>query len=149
MDYAALAEEIAKPAYDGLTDAEAAEAANAVTVSVDRPVSSKALRRYLVLTDKWAEIERIARFGDADTDKVRAALRMVSALDGFDDFDLTNATYLGAISGQLETLVVAGLIDAAHKTAMLAMGSPVESWVVTFLGVPRVTESDIAFARSL
>lgn len=120
MDYAALKAELAKPAYAGMTDAEAAVAINAATVVVKRPVQSADARRYLMLVGKWPTIAALARGLIAGTDGEKlAAVALVEALTLKETFNLSVPAYLTAVQAQLGACEAAGLIDAADTAGIL------------------------------
>lgn len=104
-----LAEEIAKPAYDGKSDQQIADALNAKTQPA--PIPAVAVQRYLILQGKWAPIVR-------STDL--AAVNMVQTLAIFDTIDAQ--TYADAIGAALQAVVDAGLMSADDKAAILALG---------------------------
>lgn len=123
MDYAELRREIADDpiarGYAGKTEQEIAALLNAP----DRPgpIPAQDVRRYLTVADRWPEIVRISRFGDADPDRVRAAIRMVEALDGIASFDLQVPAYLATIEAGLDALVAAQIVQAQDKAAILGL----------------------------
>ena len=120
-----LSEELAKPAYAGLTDEQAAAAINAATVPVDRPIDPLAVKRYLMVVGKWPRIAALARGlvtgSDAET---LVAVALTEALDNMPSFDFTVPAYKAACQANLAACVSAGLIDQPHRDAIEAMAQP-------------------------
>lgn len=119
MDYVALKNELALPAYAGMTDLEAAVAINAKSRPL--PVPSIDVKRYLHVVGKWAGVKQAALHGTGASQL--AAISLVDALADIGTFDLQNATYLAAITARLDELVTAGLITSENKTAVLELGN--------------------------
>lgn len=120
MDCAALKTEVAKYPPD-MDDAAIAAAINAATVTVVMPIQPDAAIRVLMLRDRWAEIVRVSRFGDASADKVRAAIRLVEALTRLPSFNLSVPEYAAAIDGGLSAAVAVGLLDDEDKAGILRL----------------------------
>lgn len=122
MDYAALKSELAKPAYAGLSDAEAASAVNAATVSVVKPVRSEDVRDYLMVIGKWPRIAAIARglIAGSDAEKL-ASVALVEALALKESFNLSVPAYAAAVDAQLDACASAGLITGPDKAAIVGL----------------------------
>ena len=123
MDLLALRSELAKPGYVGLSDAEAAAAINAKTVTVQRPVASADARRYLMLVGKWPRIAGIARglITPANEDQALSAVALVEGLSMIDSFDLEVPAYKAAVEAQLAACAATGLIAAEDTAAIMAL----------------------------
>ncbi len=150
MDLPALKAELtADPAsigYVGQSDAAVVSLMTSNTRAM--PIQSVDVRRYLLVSDRWPEIVRVARFGDANADKTRAAIRITEALDGLSEFDMTVPAYVAAITGGLDALVSASLISADDKAAVLALGDGKRSRCDE-MAWPAVSAADVAAARAL
>ena len=151
MDYTALAAEIAAPAYTGMNDATLLAALNAKTVPVAVPVQSGEVRRLLMVAGKWPKIAALARGLISGTDGEKlAAVALVEALAEIESFDLTVDAYASAVNAQLDAAIAVGLIETAHRAAILALGSVAKSWVaLTFPGLAALGQPDIDAARGV
>lgn len=151
MNYAALAAEIAAPPYAGLNDANLLAALNAKTVAVAALIQSGDVRRLLMVAGKWPRIAALARGLIAGTDDEKlAAVALVEALAEIESFDLTVEAYSGAANAQLDACVAVGLIEGAHKAAILALGTASDRWVSrSFPGLAALGPADLAAARAL
>lgn len=149
MDYADLRREIDQDpvsrGYAGKTDQEIAALLNAPVRP--GPIPAQDVRRYLTVADRWPEIVRIVRFGDQSQDKLRAAIRMVEALDGMSSFDLQVPAYLATIEAGLDALVAAQIIQAQDKTAILALAENRRSRAAE-LGFGQVKPGHVQAARA-
>lgn len=150
MNYAALAAEIAKPAYEGLGDAEMLAALNAKTVAVAVPVLAGDVRRLLMVAGRWPRIAAIARglIPAADDNQALAAVALVEALAAIESFDLEVPAYAAAVDAQLDAAVATGLIEAGHKAAILALGQAQKSWVLETHGIVALSVYDLDKARA-
>lgn len=150
MDLPALKAELtADPASIGYAgQSDAAVVSLIVAKARAMPIQAVDVRRYLLVTDRWPEIVRVARFGDASADKTRAAIRMVEALAGLPEFDMSVPAYAAAIGGGLDALVAASLIGPEDKAVILALGDGRRSRCAE-LGWPEVSAADVAAARAL
>lgn len=148
MDYQALRAELqADPqglGYAGKTPAELLALLNAPSRSA--PILAADVRRYLMIVDRWAEIARVARFGDPDPDKLRAAIRIVEALQEIPSFDLGVPAYAQAIGGGLDALIAAGLLDQDQKATILQLGAGKRSRCQE-LGQSAATMGDVIAAQ--
>lgn len=117
-----LRTELNDAAYSAMTDAQAAAALNVR----DRtgPITAEDVRRYLHLASKWSGIKAASLGLQSSTETKRiTALTFLDALDQFVTFDLSIAAYATAVTAQLDACIGVGLIDAADKTAILALAN--------------------------
>lgn len=132
-----LAEELAGDplarGYAAMSPAETAASLNAK----DRPGPVPAIDvvRYLILQGKWAALK---------ISTSEAAVNVIETLTRFDSIDLE--AYRAQVEAALDAVVLAGLIDAAHKTAILAMADTRRSRA-SELGLGHVREADVLIAR--
>lgn len=145
-----LSEEIAKPAYAGMTDEQAAAAINAATVPVPTPIDPLAVKRYLMVVGKWMLISALARGLVAGTDEQKlVAVALTEALDNMPSFDFTVPAYKAACQANLAACVAVGLMDQAHRDAIEAMQT--SNWPLWrgFGYHGPVHAGDISWARSV
>lgn len=143
MNHPALAEELQKPAYATMTDAEAADYLNAETVP-------RIVSRFVNIRTMYAEI------GPAETETIIAKLtsaapenaviaRILSWLapaEGGIDMGHT------ATRGYITQLHTAGLFTETERDALLALGEERIS-IAESLGATPLFEHDITIARGM
>ena len=130
-----LKEELLEIIYDHLSDAEAADELNGLTVHVKQDISSYSIKRYLTLVGK--------RVGIANSADGAAA---TMAMDDFESFDMSDVAVEAALTAVLDGLIDASLLVDADKTAILAMGDGLTSRAAE-LGLRRVKPGHVAEAR--
>lgn len=159
--YEALQAELADPAYAGMTDAEAATAINAKTVTRKRAVqvsTINAIADGMGLTPRVRTLlrstnaELAAAYGAENVQQIvglaYAALGLFEAR--YETVDFTDPTYEAAYQQVAGGLRATGLIDTDAKLAtFLAVGSETVKWTADTLGVAYVTDHDIAAARAI
>jgi len=130
MDFDALKAELAKPAYNGLTDAQAAVAILTPSVPSTVPVPAKRVARYLDIKGKLPRIQMYARASvPVDIERsdpmsaamVQAAIGLTNAVTMYEDFDLSDPEVKATALGRLAQIVQTGLIDQADVDAIVAM----------------------------
>lgn len=146
--YERLADALAP--YVGLSDAAAADALNAATVTRPKPLQAGAIKK---LWGRWAVLGLAwVKAGDtALPTGVRAVCR--STYDNlmgdlFADIDMSDPAAAADATGFLDALVAAGVLTEAQRAATLALGSETVS-PATVAGWPPVTAADVAHARSI
>ena len=156
MDWTALKTEIARPEHAGRSDAEIAAALNAPAFDRPRLVAPSAITRVLQLSDEWPDIaiwgRRVMLAPDSPAEafaKVRAAVRMIEAIDRRSDFDLSDAASRTAIQAGLAALKAAGLLRDATIAAIVALGTERIGRAAQLGWIEGVKAADIGYARSL
>jgi len=149
MDHAALSAELAKPAYDGLSDQDAAALANAGTVPGYRDVPVPEIAAYMRLNLLVSALEDWAASAEAGLAKnaARELLGMVRDPAAI-PVRMTRAEVRTATSGMIAALIAAGSpITEPHGAAILALA---EATMTPQQAFGRgVTASDVATARAL
>lgn len=150
VDYVALKAELAKPAYAGLSNADAAVAVMAETVAADRKVPS------LEVGQLWARQGVLANAREAGNRGANAAARALGwrvldivEKDVLGDLDTRNATDRAAFEALLDQMVASTapqIMTAAQKTSTVALIAKPRLGVEVF---GRIDENDVAIARSL
>ena len=140
-DYAALAAELAKPAYAGLSDAAAATALNTPIIEpTGERVPISEIQRVAFDRGKLLGILQAAQQGNAAA--LAAQYLFVSAR--FDTVDIGNPQFTHTVAA----LLSAGLLDADDIAAVQSLATRTTSIAIRIFGSP-VTSADIAHARSL
>ena len=110
-------------------------------------VPSMDVIRYLTLTDKWVDIKIAALATDPSVAaKTKAALRIVSALADFAEFDMSNPVFVSAIDAGLSDIESHRLISADEKAVIMALGNNLRSRG-DVLGIGEVTGREVHLAR--
>jgi hypothetical protein len=131
----ALQTELARPEYAGLDDAAAADAINARTVAVRRPVPTWAVRQAAIEGGFWASLVE-AR--GSDSPQVRALA--ISTLAWIDDQSGTIQTIdldRPSVAAMLAGLVAAGIATQEQADAVRALSDAVIPWTQS-VGLPEV-----------
>jgi len=118
MNKQILSIELSKPAYSGLSDADALAQLNLKNIPVSHPIQTRDIQKYLMLVDKLLPLE-------ASLDPIAKAAKR--ALDLFDSFDIDDASVAAKLNQILDALIVVSVIDAADKTQILALGNSLVS----------------------
>ena len=156
MNWQALIDEIALPAYAGRSDAEIATALNAKAIDIARLVAPAEITRVLQLSDEWPDIviwgERVMLTDTSPSEsfaKAKAAVRMIEAMDRQTDFNLADPRSLAAIQGGLAALKAAGLLGDATIDAVVGLGTAKTSRAAQLGWTDGLKEGDIAYAKDL
>ena len=131
----ALQTELARPEYAGLDDAAAADAINARTVAVRRPVPTWSVRQAAIEGGFWASLVE-AR--GSDSPQVRALA--ISTLAWIDDQSGTIQTIdldRPSVAAMLTGLVAAGIATQEQADAVRALSDAVIPWTQS-VGLPEV-----------
>jgi len=144
---AALAAELAKPAYAGLDDAAAAVAVMRAEITIDRSVPSAEVARL------WARRGVLANAREAGNRAGTPAARALGwrvldvvehdVMGDLDTADATDRTEFGAF---LDTLVSAAIMSAADRTATVALINKPRTGREVF---GELNSDDIANARAV
>jgi hypothetical protein len=160
--YEVLRTELAAPAYAGMSDAQAAAAINAKTVTRKRAVqvsTINAIADGMGLTPRVRTLlrstnaELAAAYGAENVQQLvglaYAALGLFEAR--YETVDFTDPVYEAAYQQVAGGLRATGLIDTDEKLAtFLGVGSETVKWATVELNYPHdLTENDIAAARAL
>lgn len=147
-DYAALAAEIAQPAYAGMDDAKIAATINAAEFTAAAPIRATEVKRLwgrrMILARCWVAAEDAGTAAD-----VRALCRATYdnlMQDLFADLDPADPTQAKEITAYLDGLVAAGMMTDQDRQDTLALAVVPRTGDVVFLGRP-IDESDIKNAR--
>lgn len=124
--------------FTGMSNDAVAEALNAPTIPAKQSIQTAAIKKYLLLTDRWLDVKQSTEM---------AAKVSVDALELFDSFTMDDAAVEAKISQMMEGLVDASLITASDKTAILAMGNTSISRA-TELGLGIVTAGQVQAERN-
>lgn len=111
-----LSDELALPAYAGLSDADASTLINAETIPSLQPIQSFNIRRYLMLSGVWLDFKKSAD---------NAAEIARDALGEFEQFDIKAPLVLSVLTTILDGLVADTTItsfNSVDKIAILGMG---------------------------
>jgi hypothetical protein len=131
----ALQTELARPEYAGLDDAAAADAINARTVTIRRPVPTWAVRQAAIEEGFWASLVE-AR--GSDLPQVRALA--ISTLAWIDDQSGTIQTIdldRPSVAAMLAGLVAPGIATQEQVDAVRALSDAVIPWTQS-VGLPEV-----------
>ena len=137
MNYDILKLELQDAAYAAMTDAEAAQALNALVVDAKQSISSHDIRKYLMLVDKLLPIE---------TSVLESATAATRALEIFPAFDMAETAVETKLIAVLDALITDSLIDATDKAAILSLGDKLISRA-ELLGLPDVGVWHVEMAR--
>jgi hypothetical protein len=130
-----LRDELARPDYADLDDQAAADAVNARTVAVRRPVPTWQVRQAAIEGGFWAALVE-AR--DGTEPQVRALA--ISVLAWIDDQSGTIQTIdldRPSVAAMLGAIVAAGIATQAQADAIRALGDAVVPWTQS-VGLPEV-----------
>lgn len=158
VDYRALKTELAKPAYAGLTDAEAAVALNEPTIRAFVDVQWSALREILMGNGDWGTLVYTERrsagaFLGGGAYSVATQVMAIEFADScrfggmLHTSDEAVRTRMGT---RLNTLAGAtvGAISAASRQQIIDLASR-DGSIAASIGWPPVTDQDVARARSI
>lgn len=146
MSLDALAHEIRKPEYAGLSDQAVADAVNEKRVPVRRPVPTWAVRRAAIEGGFWPSLVE-AR--ESQTPSVRAlAISVLAWIDDQSGVVQTVDMDLPAVVAMRGQLVAAGICTQAQADALDAMADAEIPWSES-VGLPEVGIGLVVNARRL
>lgn len=152
-DYAALKIEIAKPAYNGLTDAQIAAAINAATITATADITGSDARRELLFTanNDWGKLVGVAdgwiTAGVTSAIRLRAAqMRELFLTDA--PFATANSTRYTAFLAAVDQLVADTIMSAAGKSALVVLARKTVSLAASMGWPGGVGPGDVAAARA-
>lgn len=143
MNHQALAEELQKPAYAAMTDAEAADYLNTETVPriVSRFVNIRTMYAEIGPTETETIIAKLTAAAPENA-VIARILSWLAPVEGGIDMGHT------ATRGYITQLHSAGLFTEAERDALLALGEERIS-IADSLGATPLFEHDIAIARGM
>lgn len=139
-----LAAKLTEPAFSGLSDAAAADAVNALRVSVRRPVPTWLVRQTAIEGGYWP---LLVEARESTTPAVRALA--ITVLAWVDDQSGTIQTVdmdRPAVVQMRQALVAAGIVTQAHADALSALADAVIPWTES-VGLPEVGVGLVINAR--
>lgn len=144
-DYAGLLAEITKPAYDGLTDQQTADALNA-PITVIRDVRIADVVGYLAVNGK---LPLILNYSGADqaAQATCTSFKSIITTPSLTTFECSKPGTYAAIQSFLSAFVAASLISADDQAALLALAQAT-STRARELGFGQATVAQIAAARA-
>ncbi len=141
-----LSDELSKPQYVGLTDQAAADAVNAKTVIVRRPVELWRVKQLLIEQGIWGSLKVAVRKSDTP-DAVYGLC--VSVIDWIDDPSGKVKTVdvdLPSVQSMLAGLVQIGIGTQADVAALLALANTDIRWVDS-VGLGTIGDGSVKSAR--
>lgn len=104
------------------TPAQIVAALNAKTIASKHPISTRDIKKYLILNSLWLAIK-------GSTNPV--AIVTIDTLNLFDEFNVQETNVNAMLSQMMDGLIAANLTPAfttTHKSQMLSMGDVMVSW---------------------
>ena len=138
MDYAKLKTELALPAYAAMTDAEAADALNAKTITKLRKVDYSDVLGYLTYAQKIVGIVQAT---------TPAAVEIKYLATELNSFDLNSPATAASVNRLLDALITDGLISVPDKQNIIGMANYKISRAEG-LGYPELNIGDIQNGRA-
>ena len=108
-----LSDELALPAYSGLSDEECLNLLQDKTIAVKQNISTSDIKKYLAVMGKLMPLEASAS---------ASAKEAVRILELFETFDFTESAVADKLTSMLDALIVDGLIDEMDKGYVLSLG---------------------------
>jgi len=141
MNLEALKTELAKPEYSELSDQSAADAINAKTVSVLRPVSSASLLAWAAADGRYRKLEAATADVNSPVYSLASAAFLMIRRDATElDLNLTDRVVL------LGSLVAAGVLTQDDADAIYALATHSIPWTQAN-GLGEVGRGQVANAR--
>jgi len=147
MNLSALATELAKPEYAGLTDQQAADAINEKTITLRQLVPTWQVKQYAIEQGIWPRIVLIRE----DSDQSDLVLRglCISVISWIDDPSIqTIDVDLPKVQEMLGGLVAYTIATQEQAAAIIAMGSVTVPWA-EHNGIGEVGIGYVRAARSM
>jgi len=147
MNLSALATELAKPEYAGLSDQQAADAINEKTITLRQLVPTWQVKQYAIEQGIWPRIVLIRE----DSDQSDLVLRglCISVISWIDDPSIqTIDVDLPKVQEMLGGLVAYTIATQEQAAAIIAMGSVTVSWAA-HNGISEVGIGFVRAARSM
>jgi hypothetical protein len=123
MNEQALIDELKQPQYAGLTDQQAADAVNAKTVQIRRPVDAGKLMDAMMAAGVWQKLEAAAPPGSTDP-PASTARTMMTRLNQSRPVDLDNQ----AVQSIVQDCITHNLMTQAEAETLNTLGDVVIAW---------------------
>lgn len=123
MNEQALIDELKQPQYAGLTDQQAADAVNAKTVQIRRPVDAGRLMDAMMSLGVWQKLEAAAPPGSTDP-PASTARTMMTRLNQSRPVDLDNQ----AVQSIVQDCITHNLMTQAEAETLNTLGDVVIAW---------------------
>jgi len=128
MDLTLLTEELKKPEYSTLTDAEAAEAVSAKVVTVRKPLPTKRLRKKMIERGLYAKLVDASTDIDLPAPKRQLAITVLALVDtdksGLSSIDIDREP----VSSLLDALVAQGFCTTEEASEVRGSAAQQVSW---------------------
>ena len=137
--------------YAAMSDGQVAESLNIRNRSASKSISAQTLHAWFVFNGKWPAIESTAAGtvvsgGLTDNQKL-AAQSFIEICHYFADLDMRDPQYSSGITFVLDQFVLRGIITAAQRTAIIALGTGMISRAEE-LAIGYVDHTAVAVARN-
>lgn len=149
--YAPLKVELGAAGYVGMSDADIAAAINAKTVAGRAPIPGDAVQAFFMRRAIIGKCRVLSMTESADM-----ALRVFCAniCDSFANntfaaFDLDDTAAKADCDTFTDALVTAEIMTAAQRDELYALADTVTPWTMANMGLPNISEYDVAAARAL
>jgi len=146
MDLTLLTEELKKPEYSTLTDAEAAEAVSAKVVTVRKPLPTKRLRQKMIERGLYAELVDASTDVDLAAPKRQLAITVLALVDTAKSGLVTIDIDSDVVTGLLQALVEQGFCSEAEAAEVKASATQEVLWT-THVGLGTVGVGYVRLAR--
>ncbi len=130
MNLSALATELAKPEYAGLSDQEAADAINEKTVTLRQLVPTWQVKQYAIEQSIWAKVKLALRKSDTPDEVYGLCIQLVDWVDDSAGKIQSVDVDLSSVQTMLGGLVQIGIATQEQVNAIIAMGSTTIAWTV-------------------
>ena len=139
MNFDTLKTELADVKYDAMSDQEAADSLNDVSISAYQRVDYADVASYLMVVDKYLAIK---------TSTKASAKKFMLAMDTFQTFNLDLPLVATTVTTILDALIADVLIDDTDKAVILSLADTTISRA-TEIGIGKVKAGHIIDARTL
>jgi hypothetical protein len=151
-NYALLKDEITKPIYDGMTDAQIAAAVNVLTTTLKQSINTQAAINKLIFVPNgdWSKIAGVISGTLAENNQA-AKLNLIGVHELFTRntvWDTSSDSDWTAFIAAVDTLISQGRMSTAGKTLLVDMGRPVVLSVALWGWPNGISEGEIPAARN-
>jgi hypothetical protein len=154
MDLAQIKTEIAKPEYDGLSDAAIADLLNAKMTTRSRVVPTWEVKKHAIENQYWSAIVMATEPGNPlnipSESLVTVRGLAIAARDWIDDTSgkiLTIDFALASVQTLVGGLVLTGLVTQSQATSLAALGSETVSFL-SVVGAVKIGPHHVSEARN-
>ncbi len=154
MDYGMLASELLDDplgrGYASMSDREAVDSLNAANRAIRVSVSSRDIRKYVLMNGLWPRISGLASDPSADLNSRGAAITLLETIapNSFDVVSMDDPQVYATVEAMANMMISAGTITADHRDAVLYMSEAIVSRAVE-LGIGSVDVGDVQTARKI